>query len=527
MPNLGEALDQQYIFEYSVGLWTLGSVQVLKSRADGKLRTCKVVPKDTLRLRGGTIEKLKRLCQIQHPHVNPILEVIEDSKAIYIISNKTEGGDVAEWVERVEEGYHIQESTCAAYIRQLLLPLAQVHANGIHHGDLSPSTLLLTSKMPDAVVKVGDMGVVDVLDPDRTSSRKQPNAYQAPEVFSGTSSITTHQDMWSVGAIAHSMLVGHPPPRHTGTRRSRMNLLYGDDSDGWADRGHMSLDFVEQLLHPSPAERPTAAQALQHPWLKSMVPLPVIAGTDKSSMDETRKKLLCYMLGVLLMPTLVPHKDFEQLLKAFRQADADQDGFVPRPTVKVVLRRRCSVEDAIRTALTIVDIGQTGFLDLCACACADVIAREFFASGPTSQPLACPLTVGDLLPRMVDRFFTVYGDQKQPRATLTGIAMRLRTATARDVETHAGVQYDEVLADFPEETVMDSRVIMEKLVSSGGRGTPLDERETPAIPMGSEGPWGTPCGGSGFDGVLTSVFATCGLGSVGNKREQRRSRAGG
>ncbi|CAK0788626.1 unnamed protein product [Prorocentrum cordatum] len=43
--------------------------------------------------------------------------------------------------------------------------------------------------------------------------------------------------------------------------------------DGWNDRTPLSRDFTQRLLRPAAGDRPTAAKALHHPWLKGLTPL--------------------------------------------------------------------------------------------------------------------------------------------------------------------------------------------------------------------------------------------------------------
>merc|ERR1712079_508194 len=75
---------------------------------------------------------------------------------------------------------------------------------------------------------------------------------------------------------AHSLLVGHPPKQDGGTWSIGAGLLSRQvENDGWSDRSAASNDFVRRLLQPA-GSRPTAARALQHPWMKGVVSLDYI-----------------------------------------------------------------------------------------------------------------------------------------------------------------------------------------------------------------------------------------------------------
>lgn len=504
-------LDKKYVFEYDIGQWTFGTVSVLKDREKGTLKLCRTVPKVSLRAPGNVLVKFKQLEDLQHPHICGITDALEDPLHYFIISDFCAGGDVADWVERLGDGNWLQENTCAAYIRQVLLALAHSHAARVYHRDLRPSNLLLTSKLPDASIKVSDFGLASILDPRSSAVRENPNSFTAPEVCTGPESACNGgaPDMWSIGAIAHALLVGQPPSESSGSgivARMRSNRAL---NEFWSERSDISRDFVERLLRPA-ADRPTPAKALQHPWLKGVVPISSVSWqADTEVAREIRYKTLCYMLAVLLIPVLVPHRDFEQLRIAFVESDADGDGFVSRHVVQKLLYNRCAFSEAVSAAMTIADVAKTDVLDLCAAACADLIAREFFASGPTTQPLAGSFKATDLAQRMMKQLFESFGDRRQSASTVTVTAMRsrLRTATARDVELNAGVRYDDIISCLPEDRPIDGKELASQIHMHSGLGTPLGCGDM--SPVEHEGSWASTFGLDVF-----SMFQGCGVGSM-------------
>jgi len=259
----------------------------------------------------GVVSRLNRLTELRHEHISPITEVLEDQTNVYILSDCRPGGDVADWLQRMDENNWVQEQTCASYVRQVVLALVYCHNMKVMHGDLNPNNMLLTSKLPDAKVLVGDFGLAALLDPEGVMVRKHASAFVAPEVMMNQEpAYGGAADLWSVGAIAHTLLLGRAPNDALGSMNSRWRVdarRVHDDEDGWSDRSNLSRDFVMRLLRPS-GERPTAAKALQHPWLKSLLPIGGVHLRDGSDTSrEARHKTLCYTLAVLLVPVLVPH----------------------------------------------------------------------------------------------------------------------------------------------------------------------------------------------------------------------------
>jgi hypothetical protein len=76
---------------------------------------------------------------------------------------------------------------------------------------------------------------------------------------------------------------------------------------------------------------------------------------------------------------------------------------------------------------------------------------------------------------MLKKFFEVFGGRQQS-ITLTGLKARLRTATLREVEAHAGVDYEELLTDFPDGSI-DAQMLTSLLSANAGRGTPLGQED--------------------------------------------------
>jgi len=503
-------LDNRYIREYELGQWTYGSIAVLKEKDTGKLKTCKTVPKALIRNANNVMAKLEALKELQHPHISSVTDVMEDDRHYYILSDHYMGGDVQDWMDRLDEGNWLQEQTCAQYVRQAVLALCHSHAAQVFHRDLKPSSLILTTKLPDAVVKVGDFGLAGILDPDNSIIQQNPHQYTVPEVLRSSEPVKGGAvDMWSVGAIAHALLVGHGP-----SESSRGFFGGSKDDESWSERSPLSRDFVQRLLRPHAADRPTAAKALNHPWLKGITPLMNINTQVSADIArDLRYKTLCYTLTLVLLPVVVPYRDFDQLRVAFQQSDPDRDGFIPRSVGQRLLLSRCNIAEAVTPALNIVDVGKTDTLDLAATACADLIIREFFASGPTSNPLVGPFGATDLAPRLLKRFFEVFGDRRNGTATAqvqaATVKGKLRTATAKDVEVHANVRYEDLLACLPEDRLIDSQLLTTQLSASAGRGTPLGS-DGDLSPLGNnESPWGG--GGFSFDvmGLFRDMFQTC------------------
>jgi serine/threonine protein kinase len=161
-----------------------------------------------------------------------------------------------------------------ATARGLLDALAYVHAQGIAHGDVKPSNLLL--RAPGAVV-LADFGIAQLLEAPATAARggaadtpAGTPLYLAPEQFRGAPA-SRATDLFAAGAILWEMLMGHPMRQQSdlisgGVHRSPP--LTAAALAPFGDRGGALAALIAALTHHLPAERQAAASSSYEPALR-------------------------------------------------------------------------------------------------------------------------------------------------------------------------------------------------------------------------------------------------------------------
>jgi calcium-dependent protein kinase len=138
------------------------------------------------------------------------------------------------------------------------------------HRDLKPENLLLDKDEANPKIKIIDFGTSQVFDPTTSMSQKFGTPYYiAPEVLK--KNYTEKCDVWSIGVILYILLCGYPPFNGANDKQIIEAVLRGKytlDEPEWEDISEEAKDLVRKMLEYDPAKRISAAEALQHKWIK-------------------------------------------------------------------------------------------------------------------------------------------------------------------------------------------------------------------------------------------------------------------
>ncbi|XYI00167.1 serine/threonine-protein kinase [Sorangium sp. So ce1128] len=157
--------------------------------------------------------------QLKGEHIARVLDVGQlDSGVPYAVTEHLEGRDLA---ELLRERGQLELSDAIDYVLQACVAMAEAHAAGIVHGDLTPASLFLAATPDGAtLVKVLDLGLSSELpgasEGDGGSPaepREAPGAplYRAPEQLQPSRLVDARADIWALGAVLYRLLTGQPP----------------------------------------------------------------------------------------------------------------------------------------------------------------------------------------------------------------------------------------------------------------------------------------------------------------------------
>ncbi|KAE9335225.1 hypothetical protein PF008_g13600 [Phytophthora fragariae] len=246
--------------------------------------------------------ELEIMYGMRHDGVVRLMELFETNESLFLVMELC-GQELFEFIDR---NGPLPESTSRPLIRKLVRTVAYLHAQCIVHRDIKPENILLPPNSQDVSdIKLSDFGIArkldghghdNVLTPHEslsevanlhdgpsTNASGLPSAtdmvrnrmarahtkcgtrdYIAPEVMSGKG-YGTEADLWSVGVVTYVLASGCAPvflPTAEGVKK----VFFSDES--WSGVSEDLKRFIEALLVRNPEKRITAADALEHPWLK-------------------------------------------------------------------------------------------------------------------------------------------------------------------------------------------------------------------------------------------------------------------
>ncbi|KAF9022304.1 Calcium/calmodulin-dependent protein kinase type 1 [Haplosporangium bisporale] len=212
------------------------------------------------------------LSKVRHPNCVSLLELFETEDAVYLVTDLAAGGELFD--QLLQKGSYT-EGDAARLVYQILLGVAYLHDRDIVHRDLKPENLLFSDKTENARLMITDFGLSKVLTTqnDVLMTACGTPGYVAPEVLEQIGH-GKPVDMWSVGVIAYTLLCGYTPfwgEDQPALFESIISGEYEYEEEYWSDISQLAKSFIDSLLVRSAEKRPTATQALNHPWFRAML----------------------------------------------------------------------------------------------------------------------------------------------------------------------------------------------------------------------------------------------------------------
>jgi len=219
-----------------------------------------------------------------HPNVVSLVEVVEDDDFVAIVLPYFESGSLLQFIRDfgVE---NMTELHVKAFIDQILKGLQFLHQQGVIHGDIKASNVLIGD---DGVAKLADFGISRHVFHEKTESkrteggdeqkdqhmRKQTDFigspyWMAPELIE-MEPMTPACDIWAVGVVCIELFTGYPPYAELDPFGALFRIVQDSHPPLPEEIGELFCNFLMRCFAKNPLHRSSAKRLLRHKWLTEL-----------------------------------------------------------------------------------------------------------------------------------------------------------------------------------------------------------------------------------------------------------------
>ncbi|XP_043909916.1 MAP kinase-interacting serine/threonine-protein kinase 2 [Protopterus annectens] len=319
----GRFEDMYRLQDEVLGEGAYARVQTCINVITNKKYAAKIIEKRPGHSRSRVFREVEMLYQCQgHKNILELVEFFEEEDKFYLVFELLRGGSILTHIHRRR---HFNEKEASRVVRDIASALYFLHNKGMAHRDLKPENILCENADQISPVKICDFDLGSGIklnsdcSPISTPELLTPCGsaeYMAPEVVEAFNEEATMYDkrcdLWSLGVILYIMLSGYPPfVGHCGSDcgwdrgeacRACQNMLFESIQEGkyefpdkdWAHISFGAKDLISKLLVRDAKNRLSAAQVLEHPWVRGCAPDNTLPTPKILQRNSSAKDLTCF-----------------------------------------------------------------------------------------------------------------------------------------------------------------------------------------------------------------------------------------
>ncbi|KAJ0967883.1 hypothetical protein J5N97_024800 [Dioscorea zingiberensis] len=359
-----------FILDKELGRGQFGVTYLCTERSTGLKYACKSVSKTKLVSKTDVQDMRREIMILQHltgqPNVVEFKGAYEDQSSVHLVMELCRGGEL---FDRIIAKGSYSESAAAAIFRDIVNVVHVCHFMGVIHRDLKPENFLLATPDEYSEIKATDFGLSVFIEEGKVYREIVGSAYYvAPEVLKRN--YGKEIDVWSAGVILYILLCGMPPFWAETEKGIFDAVLQGHvdfKSAPWPTISESAKDLIKRMLTQDPKKRITAAQALEHPWLReggeaSDKP---IGSAVLIRMKQFRAMNKMKKLALKVIAENLSEDEIKGLKQMFKNMDTDQSGTITYDELKAGLSRLGSklTENEVKQLMDAADVDKSGSID--------------------------------------------------------------------------------------------------------------------------------------------------------------------
>jgi len=295
------------------------------------------------------LREVASLRKLSHPNIVKLKEVLREHDELFFVFEFLDQNLYQLTKDRKK---FLPESRVRNIMYQILLGLAAMHRSGYFHRDMKPENLLIAGD----VVKLADFGLArEIRSRPPYTDYVSTRWYRAPEVLLRSTHYSSPIDMWAVGTIMAELYTFRPlfPGSSEPDQLYKICSVMGSPNlQTWPEGLKLAstmrfnfprfvptplsqlvpnacaeaIDLMQSLLAYDPRKRPTAQQALQHPYFAVGVGIPPGLGAPPPNVTATTTST---GIAPVTLPgvTSARKQQQQQVMMKSKQREEEKDGW--------------------------------------------------------------------------------------------------------------------------------------------------------------------------------------------------------